>query len=154
MIWKRDGRRSPRAGAVATFGAAMFAVLAAGCDEMVTPAGDAPAAQTSPAAAPVSAVPAAAAIDAPEVIPMTGPFEAETGFAWVFRIPIPPDAKKYKVYEDGKELGPADSLHADIRAKGAGAYSHWKGGSTGPLIYFSTSDNSDPNTNGRTYEAK
>lgn len=49
--------------------------------------------------------------------------------------------------EDGKPLGPARSAHADIRTQGGGRYSHW----TRASLYFSTSDNSDPRTNGRTY---
>lgn len=48
--------------------------------------------------------------------------------------------------ENGLPLGPAHSKHDHIRALGAGAYSHWEGG-----IYFSSSDSSDPRTNGRTY---
>ncbi len=53
-----------------------------------------------------------------------------------------------KLYEDGKELGPIDNLHANIIEKGEGLYSHW----TRESLFFSTSDNSDPRTNGRTYE--
>ena len=49
--------------------------------------------------------------------------------------------------EDGKPLGPPRALHADIRKKGRGRYSHW----TQRTLYFSTSDNSDPRTNGRKY---
>jgi hypothetical protein len=52
-----------------------------------------------------------------------------------------------RLFEDDKELLPAHAPHAEIRAKGGGHWSHW-GSST---IYFSTSDNSDPRTNGRTY---
>jgi pectate lyase len=48
--------------------------------------------------------------------------------------------------EDEKRLGPAHSLHTDIRDKGLGRYSHW-----GAEVVFSTSDNSDPNTNHRRY---
>lgn len=48
--------------------------------------------------------------------------------------------------EDGKPLGPVAS-HADIIAKGRGAYSHWRA----ETLYFSTTDNSDPRTNGRVY---
>ncbi|MFH1345627.1 MAG: pectate lyase, partial [Pseudomonadota bacterium] len=44
--------------------------------------------------------------------------------------------------EDNLQLGPAHSLHADIAKLGRGRYSHW-----GKNIVFSTSDNSDPNTN-------
>jgi hypothetical protein len=51
------------------------------------------------------------------------------------------------LYEDGKPLGPAHSLHGDIEHIGHGRYSHWKGAG----IIFSTSDNSDPTKNGRRY---
>jgi hypothetical protein len=50
--------------------------------------------------------------------------------------------------ENGKPLGPAHSAHADIRKDGQGRYSHW-GART---LYFSTSDNTDPKTNGREYK--
>ena len=48
--------------------------------------------------------------------------------------------------EDGKPLGPAHSIHDGIRGLGCGRFSHW-----GPNLWFSTSDNSDPLTNGRRY---
>jgi hypothetical protein len=48
--------------------------------------------------------------------------------------------------EDGHPLGPPHSMHDDIRQKGLGRYSHW-----GDDVEFSASDNSNPNTNGRTY---
>lgn len=51
------------------------------------------------------------------------------------------------LYEDGRNLGPAHALHETVRQHGRGAFSHW-GGS----LLFSTSDNSDPRTNRRTYE--
>ncbi|NPV48088.1 MAG: hypothetical protein HPY69_14130 [Armatimonadetes bacterium] len=50
--------------------------------------------------------------------------------------------------EDGRPLGPAHAAHADIRKTGGGLYSHW-GAHT---VYFSTSDNTDPRTNGREYK--
>jgi hypothetical protein len=53
------------------------------------------------------------------------------------------------VYEDGKPLGPAHNSFRDIREIGNGRFTHYK---TGEVI-FSASDNSDPNTNGRTYWA-
>ncbi|HUS80719.1 MAG TPA: hypothetical protein VM283_05580, partial [Armatimonadota bacterium] len=53
-----------------------------------------------------------------------------------------------RLYEDGKELGPIDHLHANIINQGGGRYSHW----THSSVFFSTSDNSDPLTNGRKYE--
>ena len=39
--------------------------------------------------------------------------------------------------------------HQTIRKRGGGAYSHWAG-----AIYFSSTDNSDPRGNGRTYTYK
>jgi hypothetical protein len=50
------------------------------------------------------------------------------------------------VYEDGKPLPGSHSSHDRIRTEGRGAYSHWDG-----RVYFSTTDNSDPRGNGRTY---
>jgi peptidoglycan/LPS O-acetylase OafA/YrhL len=52
------------------------------------------------------------------------------------------------LYESGRAIGPAHSLHAEIADKGAGRYSHWAG-----YILFSSSDGTDPRTNGRRYEA-
>lgn len=54
-----------------------------------------------------------------------------------------------QVFEDGRPLGPGHAGHADIRALGAGRFSHWKG-----QLYFSASDNSDPRVNGRRYLAR
>lgn len=51
-----------------------------------------------------------------------------------------------RLLEDGKSLGPAHSIHSDIRAKGGGRFSHFGGG-----LWFSASDNSDPRRNGRAY---
>ena len=50
------------------------------------------------------------------------------------------------VLEDGKPLGKAHSVHDDIRKLGGGRYSHW-----GLYMMFSTSDGTDPRTNGRKY---
>jgi MoaA/NifB/PqqE/SkfB family radical SAM enzyme len=49
--------------------------------------------------------------------------------------------------EDGRPLGPPHSAHDDIRTVGLGCYSHWQA-----HLYFSTSDGSNPQCNGRTYE--
>lgn len=51
-----------------------------------------------------------------------------------------------RIFEDGKEIGPAHSIHNDIRNSGSGRFSHWNTG-----IYISASDNSNPKTNGRKY---
>lgn len=50
------------------------------------------------------------------------------------------------IFEDGVQLPYPHSLHDDIRQIGRGRFSHW-----GEAIYFSTTDGSDPNRNGREY---
>ena len=55
---------------------------------------------------------------------------------------------KLILYEDGKELGPAHNGHIDTMENGLGRWSHW--GSR--AIQFSSSDNTDPRTNGRQYK--
>ncbi len=91
------------------------------------------------------------------------PFRADGGHAWVSKIYSMPElleragvpdsteaheASRVLLLEDGCALGPAHSLHAVIRASGCGRYSHW---GDEPALHFSTSDNSDPNSNGRRY---
>jgi hypothetical protein len=61
--------------------------------------------------------------------------------------PLAPTASKLSIYEDSKLLGPAHSDYESILSLGNGRYRHWQG-----LLYFSTSDNSNPNTNGRDYQ--
>jgi len=63
--------------------------------------------------------------------------------------PSTPAASRLVIYEDGKPLGPAHANPEKIQRLGEGRYSHW-----GRRLYFSTSDNSNPNTNGRTYELR
>ena len=60
-----------------------------------------------------------------------------------------PRAANGQVLEDGRSLGPAHALHDDIRSLGAGRFSLWSG-----TLYFSSSDGSDPRTNGRTYAVR
>jgi hypothetical protein len=55
-------------------------------------------------------------------------------------------ASPLELREDGRPLGPAHAMHEDIRRLGAGRFSHW-----GSALIFSSSDNSDPRTNGRAY---
>jgi len=49
--------------------------------------------------------------------------------------------------ENGQPLGPPHALHQHIGERGRGRYSHWQ-----QNLFFSTSDHSDPNRNGRHYE--
>ncbi|MFH1345631.1 MAG: hypothetical protein ABIL01_31160 [Pseudomonadota bacterium] len=61
-----------------------------------------------------------------------------------------PRASNLSLLENGKALGPPHSFHSSIWEPGRGHYSHW-GDSTASVVVFSTSDNSDPRTNGRSY---
>lgn len=57
---------------------------------------------------------------------------------------------KVTVWENGVQIGPAHQPHKDIRTSGGGRFSYWVQGT----LYFSTTDNSDPRTNGRKYEIR
>ena len=59
-----------------------------------------------------------------------------------------PGRTRIVLLEDGKPLGPAHNPHEDTRIHGMGRWSHWGA----RAIQFSTSDNSDPRTNGRQYK--
>jgi hypothetical protein len=61
-----------------------------------------------------------------------------------------PERSPLRLLENDAPLGPAHAMHARISEHGRGSYSHW----TGNVVLFSTSDNSDPNTNGREYRAE
>jgi hypothetical protein len=76
---------------------------------------------------------------------------ADSGHCYIAKVPahLTSDAdgtSRLVVYEDGVPLPKPHASHDEIRKRGEGAYSHWK-----DEIYLSTSDNSDPRTNGRRY---
>jgi hypothetical protein len=96
--------------------------------------------------------------DRPDVLELEGPFVRELGHCFVVSgllthtpgdCEAHPGRSVYRVFEDGVALGPAHALHAEIREQGRGRFSHWRN-----ALYFSTSDNSDPNLNGRKYELR
>lgn len=60
-----------------------------------------------------------------------------------------PQASTLILRENGMQLGPSHSIHADISGIGLGRYSVWL-----DTLIFSTSDNSDPRVNNRTYAAE
>ena len=79
----------------------------------------------------------------------------ESGYC--FHIPIPKylsvsdtmekgSDSKLRLYENGIELTESHSHHEQIRKIGRGKFSHWY-----EVLYFSSSDNSDPGTNGKQY---
>jgi hypothetical protein len=55
----------------------------------------------------------------------------------------------FMLYENALPLGPAHSEHADILKYGHGRFSHWNGAG----FIFSSSDGTNPKSNGRTYWA-
>jgi lysophospholipase L1-like esterase len=60
------------------------------------------------------------------------------------------DARGYSIgalFESGHRIGPPHSLHAAIRSRGTGAFSHWSDG-----LRFSATDNTDVRMNRRQYE--
>ena len=85
-------------------------------------------------------------------VPLTS-IDAETGLAYRARTHRPELSSHDRpsaaiVLENGRPLaGPANALHDDVRTLGGGRFSFWY-----DYVYFSTSDNSDPRTNGRRYE--
>jgi hypothetical protein len=95
---------------------------------------------------------------------LSPPFQRELGHCWIFGLEALPEAavlaamadneersrqSKLQLYENEQRLGPGHAQHLAIREVGRGAFSHWK-----DSFYFSTSDNSDPNFNGRRYELR
>ncbi len=58
-----------------------------------------------------------------------------------------------RLYEDDRPLGPANSDRREIETKGAGRFELHRDTTNwfGPVLVFSTSDNTDPNKNGRKY---
>jgi hypothetical protein len=70
----------------------------------------------------------------------------EQGHCFITRLPSIATLTDLILFEDGRALGPSGAMHNDIRSNGGGRYSVW-----GNYLYFSTSDNSDPMTNGRAY---
>lgn len=85
---------------------------------------------------------------------LSRPMSRETGYAYLAATPLLqqsdgpalPRRSMAILCEDEKIIGIAHSSHDDIRTKGNGLFSLWVG-----TLYFSTSDNSDPNENGRQY---
>src|SRR5712692_8565355 len=87
---------------------------------------------------------------------LSGPFDPRGARGWQVGLPAvyepstdndtQPRHSPLILLEDGKSLGDGHDLHRLILDEGAGRYSFWKGN-----LYFSTSDNSDPNSNGRAY---
>jgi len=100
-------------------------------------------------------VPHVAAYDSATAVPLGGPFAHDGGFAWRAGLPgliagaddlDTPRRSRLVLLEDGAPLWLRHTQHCDIRDQGHGLYSHWR-----ENLVFSSSDNSDPNCNGRRY---
>lgn len=84
------------------------------------------------------------------------PFRREGAVGWVAGLPAElhaltdtneePHRSRLRLVEDGRALGPAHSSHETIRRLGRGSYSFWDN-----VVYFSSADGSDPNTNAQAY---
>lgn len=93
-----------------------------------------------------------------EPIRMPMPFEHFGGQSWSVALPElerladnmteTPNGSTVAICENRRLLGPAHATLRDITKSGRGQYLHW-----GRHLVFSTSDNSDPNANGRSYLA-
>ena len=61
-----------------------------------------------------------------------------------------------RLYEDDRLLGPANSDRQESAAKGGGRFQLFRDTKSffGPVLLLSTSDNTDPNTNGRKYHLR
>jgi predicted dehydrogenase len=96
------------------------------------------------------------ALDISNTWTLVRPFRHDSGAAWIADLPQQlwdetdnnenPNRSSLRLLEDGRELGPASTVHAAIRSYGDGRYSFWTN-----VVYFSSSDGTDPNANGRTY---
>jgi radical SAM protein with 4Fe4S-binding SPASM domain len=80
-------------------------------------------------------------------------FRKETGVCWTTPIPdkflkeLEGAGEPVLLHEDGVPMPHPDAMHDEIRNEGGGRYSVW-----GDTLYLSTTDGSDPTTNGRSYE--
>jgi glycosyltransferase involved in cell wall biosynthesis len=70
----------------------------------------------------------------------------EVGFCHIADLGLGEGSGHFTLWEDNQQLGPDRCLHDDIRTHGEGRYCVWH-----KDLYFSSSDGSDPRTNGRTY---
>jgi len=85
------------------------------------------------------------------------PFRREGQVGWVADLPAElhaltdtsekPYRSRLRLFEEQQALGPPHSSHETIRRQGRGCYSFW-----GNVVYFSTTDGSDPNHNERAYD--
>ena len=84
---------------------------------------------------------------------------SDTGYSYLMprTFGIPADTSTYpsqsalRLFENGVELSPPHSKHADIRTYGLGRFSHSLTSTGIETLRFSASDNTNPKTNGKSY---
>ncbi len=89
---------------------------------------------------------------------MTNQYKGGFGYRYIgfgLELSVPddletPNVSRLVLLEDGIPLTPSHASHDEIQRIGKGRYSHWDDGNM-EYLYFSTSDNSDPRINQRTY---
>ena len=95
-----------------------------------------------------------------QTVDVSGPFSLHNGNMYELELPAEVQncvydsnegstASKLILMEDGVSLSVPHSMHLGIVHLGEGRYSHWNG-----RMFFSTSDNSDPNSNQRRYSIR
>ncbi|MGH7068466.1 MAG: glycosyltransferase, partial [Acetobacteraceae bacterium] len=87
-----------------------------------------------------------ASADFDEIVLQPEEISREIGNCYIAHLGLGEGSARFGLWENTTRLGPGVCLHDEIRTRGMGCYSVWR-----PDLYFSTSDNSDPTTNGRTY---
>jgi hypothetical protein len=91
------------------------------------------------------------------VFRLNRPFFENPGSKFVVAVPVPslenlsdsmefPARSPFTLYENATPMGPAHTIHVEIGEYGHGRFSHWNSD-----FIFSSSDGTNPKTNGRTY---
>ena len=89
------------------------------------------------------------------VVELAAPFEVNDPLVWRANLPdwkecadnkMHPKQSTLLLWEDGIPLSLPHCTYDCLKHFGNGRYRHWE-----DKVYFSTSDNSNPNTNGRSY---
>ncbi|WP_233475694.1 hypothetical protein [Bradyrhizobium brasilense] len=88
---------------------------------------------------------------------LRGAFRLYKGYAYLIPVKyVDGTLETARLYEDDRLLGPANTAQQEIIDKGAGRFAFYRDtwNYFGPALMFSTSDNTDPNTNGRKYHLR
>ncbi len=88
---------------------------------------------------------------------LRGAFRVYKGYAYLIPVKyVDGTLETARLYEDDRLLGPANTAQQEIIDKGAGRFAFYRDtwNYFGPALMFSTSDNTEPNTNGRKYHLR